>query len=348
MATNQEALQSSGYDCSFVSPLPSDLQSECAICLYILREPFLVGCCGYRFCRSCIEPIQNKRYGRRCPLCNQKNFSSLPDKQLERILNEKLVYCAHKYDGCDWFGRLSEVDTHLNPPGKKRGGCLYRKVKCYHCGDLVYAINIGEHARGCRLVACTYCKTYEDTAHKMDMHYDECPMYPVLCPNDCGAKPFRKNIWRHVNESCPLTVFDCPYRYTGCNARITRRELSSHDDAEDHLALAEVKIKELEAENSSLKAQLRSKGNMWSSYFQPPSRRSIRYLHVTNLPPSASYYNLKSMFGQHGSVEEIEMHGRHFAKVTYEDETSALAALSHSEEYGINLKSFQLKVDPVY
>ena len=40
------AAHAAGYDCSFVGPLPEDLQSECSICLHVLREPILVRCCG--------------------------------------------------------------------------------------------------------------------------------------------------------------------------------------------------------------------------------------------------------------------------------------------------------------
>lgn len=331
-----------GYDCSFVRLLPSDLQSECSICLYVLREPYLVGCCGYRFCRTCIEPIQNQPR-RKCPLCNQQNFSSLPDKQLERILNDKLVYCANKSGGCSWNGRLAELETHLNPPAKK-GGCLLAKVQCYHCKELVLRSSIRTHAQKCKKVTCSHCKTYEDMASKMEKHYGECPMYPVACPNSCGSEPFRKNITKHVADSCPLTLLECPYSYAGCDVKVTRREMSSHGSMEDHLISAAIKIKDLESENASLKAQLRFQERVkWSS-----ALKSIRYLKVTNLPPTVNKQMLKCVFGQHGSVEDIQLHGHHTAEVKYEDEESAETALSHSKENGIKLKSFQLTIDPVY
>lgn len=124
-----------GYDCSFVTPLPKDFQSECPICLHILREPHIVGCCGYRFCRSCIDPIQNGT--KKCPLCNCI-FSTFPDKQLERTLKEKLVCCPHKCDGCLWKGKLADLDDHLFEefsPGQKavQIGCLYHETTCLYC-----------------------------------------------------------------------------------------------------------------------------------------------------------------------------------------------------------------------
>ena len=56
-----------GYSYLFVEELTKDLQAECSICLHTVREPHLVGCCGYRFCKTCIEPLLPAK---RCPLCN--------------------------------------------------------------------------------------------------------------------------------------------------------------------------------------------------------------------------------------------------------------------------------------
>ena len=44
-----------GYACDFVDTIPKELQTECSICLHVLRDPHMVDCCGYRFCKSCIE-----------------------------------------------------------------------------------------------------------------------------------------------------------------------------------------------------------------------------------------------------------------------------------------------------
>ncbi len=331
-----------GYDCSFVVPLPRDLQSECSICLHILREPYLVGCCGYRFCRCCIEPIQKKAF-RRCPLCNNKNFSSLPDKQLERTLNEKLVYCSHKSDGCKWKGRLVELENHVSP-GKYETGCLFSRVACYYCKNLFYRFAIEDHAKTCtfREVACTYCKTHKDTPRKLEtQHFHECLMYPVVCPNGCGAKPLRKNVSKHVDDNCPLAMIECPFKYAGCEVTMTRTEMANHSSMEDHLILAVARIMELEDENAQLK-KLLSKRN------QPAASAadSIEYLYVDNLPPEANVQMLKCVFGQYGCVEAIKMCGKHSAKVTYKEECSAQAALSRSEVTGINLKSVRLSVQP--
>ena len=56
---NMASFQGGGYDCQFVDP-PQELQTECAICLHVVREPYLVDCCGYRFCRVCIENVDTE------------------------------------------------------------------------------------------------------------------------------------------------------------------------------------------------------------------------------------------------------------------------------------------------
>ena len=49
--------QQGRYECIFVERPRKHLQTECSVCLCILREPCLVDCCGNRFCQICIEPI---------------------------------------------------------------------------------------------------------------------------------------------------------------------------------------------------------------------------------------------------------------------------------------------------
>ena len=139
-------VQPSGYECTFVDPLPKDLQGECSICLQILREPFLVSCCGYRFCHHCILPLQRNK--RPCPLCNSK-FSTLPDKQLQRILNDKQVYCCNKSSGCPWRGKLVMFEDHS-------GSCSYLMVPCSHCHQKFQQCVIETHQKKCssKLVAC--------------------------------------------------------------------------------------------------------------------------------------------------------------------------------------------------
>ena len=120
-----------GFECEFVECPPEAFQSECPICLQIIRDPYQVTCCGYSFCRSCIERI--KTDNKPCPTCNVKGFSEFPNKGLKRSLYAFKVRCGHQRDGCKWTGELGHLDLHLNkdpPPEKRLDGCPLTTVNC--------------------------------------------------------------------------------------------------------------------------------------------------------------------------------------------------------------------------
>ena len=343
-----------GYECSFVAEQLGKLellQSECFICLHILREPYLVGCCGYRFCRNCIEPIQKTT--RRCPLCNNA-FSTLPDRQLERVLKEALVYCSNRdgNSGCKWEGKLVDFEKHVK-------SCTWKKVQCPHCHESFTQYNLTKfHIGSCsqRKIACTYCKTHQDTQSQLKaVHYAVCPMYPVPCPNNCGAKPFRKNIAKHVDDSCPLTVTECFFKHAGCDAQLTRRDMKQHaDNLAEHLAMSISKIMSLKNEVEGLEKELESKNHLLESRDrelvskQTAESNPTKYLTVTNLPDCVNAWMLQSVFGQYGCVMQVNLiESMRIAVVEYSGEYGVQRALTRSKQKGINLKGHRLCVTPV-
>ena len=128
MATSKA---SGGLDCDFVEPPPKSL--ECPICLLTVREPHIVGCCGNKFCRPCIDRIRQD--GKPCPLCNEPNFTAFIHKGVMREVNALAVRCSQKHLGCQWVGELGQLKQHLNPGQQGRAGCNYVEVECrYQCG----------------------------------------------------------------------------------------------------------------------------------------------------------------------------------------------------------------------
>ena len=102
-----------GHNCEFVEPPPASFQTECPICLLILKEPCAISCpCGQKMCSECVERI--KKEGKRCPLCNKTDFSFIRDYGLERYMKEFEVRCSHVKDSCEWRGKLGEFEQHLN------------------------------------------------------------------------------------------------------------------------------------------------------------------------------------------------------------------------------------------
>ena len=120
-----------GYECEFVERPPSSFQTDCPICLLVLREPYQATCCGKSFCKECIEPITLCHLD--CPTCNNQRFEIFRNLGLEQPLGDFRVYCTHKSRGCEWTGELRELDNHLNsdPPADKAfQGCLYTAINC--------------------------------------------------------------------------------------------------------------------------------------------------------------------------------------------------------------------------
>ena len=113
-----------GYDCEFVEQPPSVLQTECPICLLVLKEPCLISCCGHKFCRECIERIEKDK--RPCVLCNKPEFTFLREHALERSLKDLEVWCSYRKEGCGWKGKLGKLEEHLNldrSPENQLNGC---------------------------------------------------------------------------------------------------------------------------------------------------------------------------------------------------------------------------------
>ena len=221
-----------GYDCEFVER-PKELETDCPICLLVLREPFQVTCCGNSFCRSCVERIQADK--KPCPTCNEEDFNTFPDKRLRRSLYAFRVCCVHQKSGCGWAGELGELDRHLNlnpELGKQFVGCEFADVACTHCCEYFQRCHVHVHeSESCpqRPFSCDYCDDYA-SAHEdvVNNHWPVCKCYPVPCPNKCGVDPERQNVETHVNTQCPLTIVNCDFRYTGCEVQLARGVMPTH------------------------------------------------------------------------------------------------------------------------
>ena len=120
-----------GFECVFVEEPPKALQSECPVCLLILREPNQATCCGNSFCKECIDRV--KTNNQPCPTCREGDFNLFHNKGLQQSLYDFEVYCSHKSKGCEWRGELRELEKHLNsepPTDKSLEGCPFTVIKC--------------------------------------------------------------------------------------------------------------------------------------------------------------------------------------------------------------------------
>ena len=262
-----------GYDCEFVER-PKELETDCPICLLVLRDPFQVSCCGNSFCQSCIKCIQVDK--KSCPTCNEADFSVFPDKRLRRSLYSFRVRCVHQKSGCEWTGELRELDGHLNLDPKQLVGCAFAEVACTHCREYFQRRHVHAHqSESCpqRPFSCDYCKDYGSVYQDVvSNHWPVCKCYPVPCPNKCEVSPERQNVETHVNTVCPLTVVNCDFHYAGCKVQSVRKNMPTHlaKSLLPHLSLLALhnqqltkltiqqkeSLKELKKENKFLKANV--------------------------------------------------------------------------------------------
>ena len=88
----------------------------CPVTFDLLREPFLTACCGNHLSQEAVTRLQ----GQPCPMCKERNLSTVPDKYFKRRINEFKVHCPNKSLGCEWVGELGSLDRHLSQNSVER------------------------------------------------------------------------------------------------------------------------------------------------------------------------------------------------------------------------------------
>ena len=105
----------------YVNPslIPSTLY--CTICSEVFFKPIRLEC-GHVFCKNCIKEWSKKRSD--CPIdrTSLKKLSKMDTDTLsQNILNEFLVYCIYRVNGCNEILGQLEVDIHCNNCKYKEG-----------------------------------------------------------------------------------------------------------------------------------------------------------------------------------------------------------------------------------
>ena len=243
---------------SFVKELPEHVEIECPVCLNILIDPHLVSCCGHNFCGSCIERVRASNGS--CPMCKEKKYQVMVNKERFRIINGLEVYCSNKEKGCQWKGELKNMPTHLNKTFR-RGECQYEQVKCQNkkCQERKQRRYLGDHEdKECpqRPFQCQYCRSKGTFLSITKDHYEECSQYPVTCPNKCVSTNMpRGSLTAHVNSQCLLQPVDCVFSWAGCNDKPLRKDVHVHTADTKHMTLLAVACGQLKKENEKMKKE---------------------------------------------------------------------------------------------
>ena len=205
-----------GLEHRFVEEVPEKF--ICSICTRVQREPHLTSCCGQHFCESCLENWFEKQLTKSCPHCREKRIVHIVNKERKREINELKIYCTHHEEGCQWIGELGDLQTHLN----SESGCGYVEVECtnsWYCSKMKRK-DLQEHLSSeCpkRTYNCEHCE-FEDTYEEITTyHYDECPEYPLECPNECGVEAIKRKDMSAHRAECPEERVECP---NGCDGEL--------------------------------------------------------------------------------------------------------------------------------
>ena len=170
-----------GYDYQFVNT-PADTLT-CTVCSLVSKEPCLSECCGHTFCKSCFEG--SKQSSNICPMCHSEEFASIFNKQADRQIQSLFVYCTNKKQGCEWQGAVNDIDAHLD-------NCQFQVIHCPNeCGECLQRQHLTDHVETeCprRTVSCQYCNDVGEYQFIEGQHKEECPKFPVQCPNECEIK----------------------------------------------------------------------------------------------------------------------------------------------------------------
>ena len=244
------------YEYQFVDTLHE--RYKCKICLHICQDACLSVCCGYNFCKSCLE--DHKKTNTTCPCCDNEEFFTVINKQADRELRSLHVMCTNKERGCEWQGELNDINNHL----KSSDGCQFEEVKCPNgCGKMLQRRNLTSHVEtecSRRKVDCRYCHIKGDRRFIGGRHKEECAKFPIPCPNKCKIKRVAREDMEVHRAECTHEVVQCEYHNFGCEKTMMRKKRKQHEweKMEDHLLLTKKKLISTETRLRNVEVMLHS------------------------------------------------------------------------------------------
>ena len=215
-----------GYDYQFVDGPPQDFLF-CKICLLVSHDPYLSVCCGHVFCKSCIDNTKrNTAIVGVCPVCRSEEFTTVVNKQVDRLVKSLRIFCTNRDKGCNWQGELIDIDNHLS----NSDGCQFEDVQCTNeCGQVLKRHHLKCHLDSeCpnRKIVCMYCHAKIQYKFINDKHKKECPKFPLPCPNKCKVDNIlRENLQKHLGDECRLQNVECNNK---CGVVLQRQNLTHH------------------------------------------------------------------------------------------------------------------------
>ena len=250
-----------------------------------------------------------------CLPCRRNGEESVEMVNIRRGSLALDVKCPLVEEGCEWVGKLSGIEGHME-------SCGEFKLECpLDCNYVTQRSEMDDHTTNhclMRVVECEHCK--EKLCYKeLENHLTDCPEYPLKCV--CGETHKRKHIEIHKQDSCRETVIPCTYKEFGCKETFKRIFLESHlqenEDVHKQLKLTglaakveklEKKQTTIELENERLKLEIEQLRKMSQFHLVHDWTINTRYpkgdvKHAVSLP----YSSYKVRFEQVYPKNELKL-----------------------------------------
>lgn len=249
------------------------VDSNCPICLELLRKPFLTECCRHHFCNKCINSAKQRK--NECPLCKASPVKGAIDKQFSKELNETTVYCSLRDKGCQWTGQLCNLKNHLSL-GQQNGQCKHVRVSCPNsCKIMLTRNDLKKHVNlecGQRFFTCPFCSHTGIYTDIVTNHYPKCVNFPVTCPNKCVNTEMKQSELPKHLVICPNVMVPCLYSDIGCKVTMKRCNVKKHVESNvginQHQTLFFKALTELENNNKVWNKELGLKYQDLSSHLE--------------------------------------------------------------------------------
>ena len=176
-AKSSSDYRSGGYGYDFVHAPPDRLL--CKICQLPCREAQQSECCGNIYCKCDIDQLKATTTAQPpCPMCRSKDFITHPNLAIDREVQQLMVYCpAKETAGCDWIGKLDDVDKHYSD-GKE---C---ETECEKCKTIVKHKLLCSHLDTECPCYCPYCDMTAKREVISSEHKENYHKFPLTCPNN--------------------------------------------------------------------------------------------------------------------------------------------------------------------
>ena len=211
----------------------------CHICRLVFRDPHLTGCCGQRFCQSCLDHSVHA-FNKRCPHCRAEgeDFCHQRDLDMKRKISSLDAHCRQWENGCKWVGQVKSISNHQEK-------CGYRYMRCdLDCGSRILMKDRSQHeSTECpeRKVTCQHCGIERGPYRWItEDHHKACAKVVVICPCGCGQKVSQKReeVDQHI-KVCTHEPVSCPFEKVGCKEKPIRSKVDEHQThaIQQHLLL---------------------------------------------------------------------------------------------------------------